>query len=54
MMDEGRLSLEMARAAQAERLLGDTMLQDAINAVKAKYENAAFSPCGRSLTSSST
>jgi hypothetical protein len=42
MMDEGRLSLEMARAAQAERLLGDTMLQDAINAVKAKYENDLF------------
>lgn len=38
-MDEGRLSEEMARAAQAQRLLDDTMFQDAINAVKAKYEH---------------
>jgi hypothetical protein len=37
-MDESRLSLEMARAAQAERLLQNEMLQDALNAVKAKYE----------------
>jgi hypothetical protein len=37
-MDEARLSLEMARAAQAQRLLEDTMFQDAFNAVKAKYE----------------
>jgi hypothetical protein len=37
-MDEGRLSIELARAAQAERLLQDTILQDAVNAVTAKYE----------------
>jgi len=37
-MDEARLSLEMARAAQAERLLQNELLQDAFNAVKAKYE----------------
>lgn len=37
-MDEGRLSAELARAAQAERLLADDIFKDAINAVKAKYE----------------
>jgi hypothetical protein len=37
-MDEGRLSSEMARAAQAQRLLEDRVFQDAFNAVKAKYE----------------
>jgi hypothetical protein len=39
-MDEGRLSTELARAAQAERLLGDSILQDAISAVTTKYEKA--------------
>jgi hypothetical protein len=38
MMDEGRISLELARAAQAERLLADDIFKDALNAVKAKYE----------------
>jgi hypothetical protein len=37
-MDESRISVELARAAQAERLLADHLLQDAVNAVTAKYE----------------
>jgi hypothetical protein len=37
-MDADRVSLELSRAAQAEHLLRNELLQDAINAVKARYE----------------
>jgi hypothetical protein len=35
---DAQLSTELARAAHAQHLLNDIMFQDAINAVKAKYE----------------
>jgi hypothetical protein len=38
MDQDAQLSTELARAAQAEHLLNNVLFQDAINAVKAKYE----------------